>query len=63
MMIIVREIFLHMGLFFAIEAIFENVPQGKKNVLKHKDGSEQQPSKSACHSSLYDPLLETRSWP
>lgn len=34
MMIIVREIFLHMGLFFAIEAIFENVPQGKKNVLK-----------------------------
>ena len=25
----------------------------------HKAGSEQQPSKSACHSSMYDTLLET----
>jgi len=47
------------GLSLATEAILEKVPQGKNKVLKHKAGSEQQPSKSACHSSMYDTLLET----
>jgi hypothetical protein len=31
---LVNILFLHMGLFLAIEAILENVPQGKKKVFR-----------------------------